>query len=391
MPEGLVEQSLVKLTRDLVRIPSRAGLDSCGPVFARIVDWLRARGIAAEILFDGDMPLVALASVGEASAGPTYLLIATADTAEFGDQSLWTFDAVSGEIREGWLYGRGSGDSKSGISVFCHVAAALVAENRDLGGAVTLVFDAEEHSGAFLGIKRALTSLVPGRNIAGAMIGYPGQDKIVTGCRGFLRAGIRVHGKAAHSGASTRHGINAVTRAAALAQRLQETPLPQESTPRFPLPPQLTVTAMHGGSGDSIVPDLCVVRVDIRLTLVFDATAAEGLVRDAAAWLDQQEPCTLPTEVMIEPGWPAYAVPPDHPMVEALWESARQVLNREVPRAVAGPTSVGNLLALHGIPATAGFGAVYRNVHATDESILIDSLEPVYQTYLATVRRLLRG
>ena len=115
MPNGLAEQSLLELTRDLVRIPSRAGFDSCGPVYARVVDWLQARGIATEILFDGEVPLAATATVGEPRLGPTYLLIATADTAEFGDESVWTFEPLSGQLRDGWLYGRGSADSKSGI------------------------------------------------------------------------------------------------------------------------------------------------------------------------------------------------------------------------------------------------------------------------------------
>ncbi len=384
------ERSLLELTRTLVRIPSRSGADSYDKLFACLKRWLISKRIAPHILFDGDIPVAVTATVGEPDRGPTYLLVATADTAEFGDESAWAFEPLSGELRDGWLYGRGSADSKSGISVFCHVAATLLEEARRLRGAVILVFDAEEHSGRFTGMQRALTSALAGRAIAGAMIGYPGQDKIVNGCRGFLRAGIRVHGRAAHSGSSSRHGVNAITRATALVRRINEAHLPEEGTPDFPLPPQLTVTSIEGGCGDSTVPDLCVVRLDIRLTPAFDARAAETLVREAVAWLDTQESDTASTEVQIEPGWPAYSVRPDHPMVQALWESAQDVLGKNLPRTIAGPSSVGNLLAAHGIPATAGFGVEYRNAHGTDERILVESLKPVYETYLSTVRKLLR-
>jgi succinyl-diaminopimelate desuccinylase len=202
------------------------------------------------------------------------------------------------------------------------------------------------------------------------MIGYPGQDKIVIGCRGFLRAEICIHGKAAHSGSSREHGVNAITRAVELAQNLQKAPLSQVTTREFHLPPQLTITSIRGGIGDSSVPDLCRMRLDIRLTPTYDAEAAKKTIE--------------------EPGWPAYVVPHDHPMVQALWQSAREVLNKEVLRKVAGPSSVGNLLALRGIPATAGFGVIYQNAHGTNERILVESLQPVYECYLNAVRALLR-
>ena len=389
MPSARDRESLLELTRAMVRVPSRSGIDPYGPVYDHITAWLRARNIVVDVLFDGDVPITVTATVGDPSSGPTYLLIATADTAEFGDESAWTAGPLSGEIRDGWLYGRGSADSKSGIAIFCHVATALLDKADELHGAVTLVFDAEEHSGKFLGIQRFLSWMPSGFNVTGAMIGYPGQDKLITGCRGVLRAVIRVHGKAAHSGSSSQHGINALVRAVNLVQRLQKTELPQERAPEFPLPAQLTVTGLHGGSEYSSVPDLCNVYVDVRLTPRFDAIAAQEFIGEMAAWLDAQESRVTATEVDIKQVWPAYIIPPDR-MVQALRESACKVLNKDIPLAVAGPTSVGNLLALRKIPATAGLGVIYRNAHATDECILIESLEPVYRTYLGAVRDLLK-
>ncbi|HYZ86481.1 MAG TPA: M20/M25/M40 family metallo-hydrolase, partial [Bryobacteraceae bacterium] len=281
MAGSLVDRSLLALTRDLVRIPSRAGIDPYGPIYQCIADWLEAKGISVEVLSENGVPLAATATVGEVHKGPTYLLIATADTAGFGEETTWTFEPTSGELCEGWLHGRGSADSKAGIAIFCHVAAALFAESDQLHGAVTLVFDAEEHSGRFLGIQRAMASLSDDARVAGAMIGYPGQDKIVIGCRGFLRAEICIHGKAAHSGSSREHGVNAITRAVELAQNLQKAPLSQVTTREFHLPPQLTITSIRGGIGDSSVPDLCRMRLDIRLTPTYDAEAAKKTIEEA--------------------------------------------------------------------------------------------------------------
>ena len=48
---------------------------------------------------------------------------------------------------------------------------------------------------------------------------------------------------------------------------------------------------------------------------------------------------------------------------------------------VAGPSNIGNYLAGLGIPATAGFGVVYKGLHGTDERIRIDSIAPVQAAY----------
>ena len=388
---GACNESLLQLTRDLVRIPSRSAIDPYGPVFALISDWLRNHGILSTIVSNEGAPVALMATLGDPERGSTYLLNATVDTAEFGDESSWSMYPLSAGIHEGWLYGRGSADSKAGVSVFCHVAATLLEQADRMKGALTLVFDAEEHSGIFLGIERSLASLPQENKIAGAMIGYPGQDKIVVGCRGFYRATVRVHGKAAHSGSSTRHGINAIVRASSLVQKLQQTALPMEITPFFPLPPQFTITGMKGGAGCSTVPDLCTVELDVRLTPTFQADSADRLIKTAVNWLDREDPRAASTEVEIKPGWPAYVVPRDNQIVESLRRSAEMVMGKQVPLGVAGPSSVGNLLALRGIPATAGFGVINRNFHAADECILIESLGPVYQVYLGAVHELLLG
>jgi succinyl-diaminopimelate desuccinylase len=78
-------------------------------------------------------------------------------------------------------------------------------------------------------------------------VGYPGPDHLVVGCRGFLRAAITVTGTAGHSGSSTPVSGNAVEKAAELVHRLVRTKLPTVTPKAFPLPPKLTVTALHGG------------------------------------------------------------------------------------------------------------------------------------------------
>lgn len=392
MPVALasLSHSLVDFTKELVRVPSRSGIDSYAPVLGLIQRWLGSHGIRTEILCLPNGEQIALmANIGSPARGPTYLLNAPADTADFGDESAWSCDPLAGIVRDGWLFGRGSADCKAGVSIFCHIAAALKPAADQLRGSVTLIFDAEEHTGTFLGIRRFFESHAKNREIRAGFIGYPGQDRIIIGCRGFYRATIRVHGESAHSGSSRSRGVNAITRAMRLVETLQRTEFPARTSDQFPLPPQITVTQISGGNGFSGVPDLCAMNVDIRLTPSFGAAQARQLLAEAAQRLDFETVCARPTEIESFEGFEAYVLDPDSPVVSALRASAQRLLGHAVPSAIAGPSSTGNYLASLGIPATSGFGVACRNLHAADECMAIDSILPAYQVYWGALEELL--
>jgi len=310
-------------------------------------------------------------------AGPRYVLDACLDTAPFGDETAWTYPPVSGEIEEGWLHGRGASDSKAGASIFAHIAARL-ARTR-LAGSLVLLFDIDEHTGHFGGARAYFEGPGAPDSVDGVMIGYPGLEHVVTGGRGVLRARITVHGVASHSGGRAVTP-NAITKAAGLASALARAALPGSAGPGFPLPARLTVTEITGGMGYSAVPDLCVLNVDVRLTPALDDTAALTLLRCLAADADAAWPGTPPTHVDITTRWPAYRLPDDSSLKNALLAGARQAgLSPAVK--IAGPSNIGNYLAGLGIPATAGFGVGYEGLHGTDERIRIDSIPLVQAAY----------
>jgi succinyl-diaminopimelate desuccinylase len=220
------------------------------------------------------------------------------------------------------------------------------------------------------------------------LIGYPGMDAIVNGCRGFVRARLRVHGVAAHSGATHERGINAVSRAADLCHALQSLPLPAASA-AFALPPQLTIIGIHGGGeGFSQVPDACELRIDLRLTPDFDDAAARAAVADAVDRVDASRGPARATEIEWITGWPAYQVAPSHPLVAAMQQAAQRELGVDVPTRIVGPSNIGNYLASLGVPALCGFGVVAEGVHAANERIALDSLAPVYRIYRSALQRL---
>ncbi len=379
--------SILQLAVALIRTPSRAGRDDPAAVLGVLAEWFKNRSLPGSILTDAAGKACAFYAEYGAPDAPLYILDACIDTADTGEGAGWSDDPFSGVIRDGWLYGRGSGDSKMGVSIFSHLFSTFVRKadsGSALKGRMGVLFDADEHTGMFGGIKRLLAGE---RAVEGVCIGYPGMDEVVIGARGFYRAAIVVPGTAAHTGMPVWAGYrpdNAARRGAELAVELYNrwnaftSELPDDSD--FPFGPGFTLTEIHGGSAFSVVPDRCELKVDIRLTHRCDAETARRFLAEAIAGYGE-------VEIEEIESWPAYTLAGKHPLVTGLSWAIAEVVGRELPKIYCGPSNIGNLLASYGIPATCGFGVLCENFHAVDERIRIDTIETVYAVYECALRK----
>ncbi|MFG2174717.1 M20 family metallopeptidase [Streptomyces niveus] len=396
MSENVVDQargraaSVVELAQRLVRVPSRGGLDPYGPVLDVLEKWLSGHGLPHRRLTSpGGEQVGLVVEIAGPAPGAWWALDACVDTAPFGDESAWTFPPTSGDVKDGWLQGRGAADSKLAAAMFCHIAADIHAQAGELAGGLAVLLDVDEHTGDFGGALSYLSDPdipVP----AGVMIGYPGIDEVVVGGRGLWRAKVSVSGESGHSG-SRRPTTGAISRAARLIQALDNTVLPsRDPDDPFPLSPKISVTACHSGEGFSVVPDLCVLNIDVRLTPAFGADAARKLVHDVTDALDRDMPGPRPTSVEVVAVWPPFQLQPGQEPAAALFRAAKDAGLNPRPKT-AGPSNIGNLLAGHGnIPATAGFGVPYEGLHGLDERAYLADLPHVYTVYHQAVLDLLR-
>ncbi|MGA5135116.1 M20 family metallopeptidase [Streptomyces olivoreticuli] len=380
--------SVVGLAQELVRRPSRGGIDGYEPVLGVLEDWLATHALPRRRLHDGAGDLVGLlVEIPGGRPGSWWALDACVDTAPYGDESAWSFPPDSAEVVDGWLLGRGAADSKLAAAMFCHIAADIAPRAEDLHGGLAVLLDADEHTGGFGGARAYLADEAAARP-AGVMIGYPGMDEVVVGGRGLWRATITVHAPSGHSG-SSRAAVGAISRAAHLVRRLDAVELPRVGgASGFPLPPKLSVTSIHGGQGFSVTPDRCDLNIDIRTVPIFDAYDAETLVRRVVAELDAEMPAPQPTRITPITAWPAFRLSEDEQPAAALLDAAAAAGLR-VRAKTAGPSNIGNLLAAEGIPATAGFGVPYEGLHGIDERAHLVGLPHVYVVYQRAVLDLL--
>ncbi|MFH8635472.1 M20 family metallopeptidase [Streptomyces goshikiensis] len=381
--------SVIELAQDLIRHPSRGGIDAYGPVLGVLERWLTARSLPHRRLTDEGGQLVGLLiEIPGGRPGPWWALDACLDTAAHGDEASWSFSPTAGDVVDGWLRGRGSADSKLAAAAYCHIVAELHQRADSFAGGLAVLLDVDEHTGKFGGARAYLADPDAVRP-AGVMIGYPGMDEVVVGGRGLWRAAISVHAPSGHSGSSRTH-LNAITRAIRLVQLLEDGGLPTGAESGFPLPPKLTVTSIHSGEGFSTVPDLCKLNVDVRTVPTFGGEAAEALVRKAVAELDDELPAPKLTTITEVACWPPFQLQPDEEPAASLLASAR-AHGVGVRSKVAGPSNIGNLLAGFGIPATAGFGVPYEGLHGLDERAHLAELPIVYAVYRQAVLDLLHA
>jgi succinyl-diaminopimelate desuccinylase len=379
--------SIVSLTRELVAIPSRGGKDSCEPMIHHVAAWLKDHDVAVSVLTaDAERPVAVIGEITGSAPGPTYCLDACLDTAPFGDVSAWDYPPTEPRIEAGWLYGRGAADCKVAVSIFSHLAADFQQLRDSLRGRLLVLFDADEHTGEFAGVKAFLHSYP---KLDGVLIGYPGNYGIIVGARGFYRATVTVHGTGGHSGGRQAGSQNAILKAARLVQALDTAPLPTPTAKAFPLAPSLTVTSISGGESFSMVPDRCDVKVDMRLTPDFDAAAARDLLRANVDDVDAAYPAPNPGSVREAQSWPSYRLPDRAPIVRAMLAAARAHHKPEISPVVCGPSNIGNYFAAHRIDATCGFGVTYENLHAPNERIKVDTVQMTSDVYSTAIHSLL--
>ena len=365
--------SIVALASRLVTTPSCAGIDPPEAVLQVARAWLEENGLAPRLLHDGEGRAVAvLVEIQNAEPGPVLCLDACIDTAPAGDPGQWSAPPFSGAVRDGRLLGRGAADPKAGVAILAHVARHF-AKCGLPRGTLHVLFDADEHTGRFGGVRTYLDAV--GRPPDAASLGYPGNDGVINGSRGFLRARLRFAGVAAHSGDAERRGVNALNKAAAFALKLAEPAFPGVHDDVFSFGPAATVTRIEGGEGFSVVPDLAVCHVDIRLTRAFDAALATRWLEDIVRAVDAE------AGIEIVDSWPAYVVPRGDRLVQSFTEAASVAFGRPFAADVCGPSNIGNLLAARGVPTVCAPGVSFGNMHATDEWADISSIGPVYTMY----------
>jgi succinyl-diaminopimelate desuccinylase len=382
-------------TAELVRIPT---VNPPGDVYedcARLIgDRLRGFGYEVEYLAAEGRPEHTAAHPrlnvmgvrkGEGS-GPVVHLNGHFDVVPAGDG--WTVDPFAGVIKEGRIYGRGTGDMKAGLASAVYAAEAVRRAGVRLPGTVEVSGTVDEESGGFAGVAYLAER---GRIAAGrtsyVIIPEPhSPDRICVGHRGVYWFEVAVEGRIAH-GSMPFLGVSAIEQMGALLEAVRAELKPALATrvTEMPVDPPgarhatINVNALEGGQSRQDVQTPCVAD---RCRAVFDRRflLEEGFEAARAEVVDLLERTAARTgmryqlrDLMVV--HPTRA-PQDSPLIAALDRSIRAVMGRPATlMASPGTYDQKHVARIAGVPHCVSYGpGILELAHQPDEYVPIEDL-----------------
>ena len=237
-------------------------------------------------------------------SGRKFLLNGHLDTFHVENAKKWDFDPFSGEIRDGKILGRGASDMKGGLAGSIGAFIAAVEMKLPLDGELILMCPADEEDGGFDGTKWLLDNhpeFIPDA----ALIGEPNSLDIVSiANKGIMVIKLTVPGEPMHG--SIAMGDTAVVKAAEVILLLKEIMNFESETPaemkevlreqnrhiesskdqyyegrtKLTTYPSYNPSIVKAGVRHNVVPDECMVKIDVRLPLGMTHGKMMQLVKD---------------------------------------------------------------------------------------------------------------
>ncbi len=337
-----------------------------------------------------DAPAPASASTG--AAGPKTLHF-NAHYDVVPVSGTWRHDSpFSGEVEDGWIFGRGTADMKGAIASLLLALRALKATRTAPALNVEVSFTSDEETDSELGSGWVVKHAGIQPDYALILEGGEGR-RIGCGHNGVVWLEVTVHGLAAH-GSIPHKGINALEHTAHLVLALKEHAA-QLAARTFTAPngevrrPTLNVGGVFSiGEGGKIntVPALARFSIDRRVLPTETVADAERELRAFLAATAKAIPKCRITVTKVSENHACFA-PPDHPFAAAL---AGQVSRERRCKAVFGCSTGFNDMHFFAhylkIP-TLGHGPGGEDCHAVNERASLRELLASARIYAGLIAR----
>jgi succinyl-diaminopimelate desuccinylase len=367
---------LVEVLSDLVRTQSVNPGVFEEEMAERVQAWLAPTGAEVTVVeMAPGRPSVA-AVLGKREGGTRLVLNGHMDTVPIDDASGWTVEPFGGEVKDGYVYGRGACDMKAGLATQIAVAHHLAARADELDGALVLHFAAGEECAE----PGSLSLVEAGFTGDYGIVTEPTQLKVAVAERGLAYYSVRIKGRSIH--ASKAHlGLNPVRRLGPVLDTLAayDAEIKQRSHPLLP-GASCTPTVVRGGVKENAVADYCELLLDRRL---LPGETVDGELVAMSDRLERLKGDDPDFDFEIAPFEYAFApaeIPADSPFAARVVEAAERVTG-ERPEIFGTPyaSDVRTLVNDAGIEAvTFGPGDV-AECHCADERVSIAELERAAQ------------
>jgi acetylornithine deacetylase len=268
-------KTVVEILLDLVAIPSVSSLSN-RPMIDYALPYLDGWNIDLYPFLDpAGIEKVNLVARSHTLRAVELSLVCHTDTVPFAPD--WK-EALAPAIRNGRLYGRGSGDVKGFLA--CILAAMSNVDRKRLKKPLAVILTADEEVGCVGAKLLARRKVIRSRY---TIVGEPTSLHPVRAGKGYALAEIVVHGKEAHS-AFPERGRSAIYEAARVIAKLERVAkkLAARRNQDFDPPyTTLNVGLIQGGTAKNIVPGECRLTVEWRPIPGQDPALPARLIREA--------------------------------------------------------------------------------------------------------------
>ncbi|MBV6637380.1 MAG: succinyl-diaminopimelate desuccinylase [Mameliella sp.] len=371
----------VDLTARLVQCPSVTPEE--GGALVLLQDLLEGAGFACTRVDRGEVCNL-FARWGDKGHARSFGFNGHTDVVPIGNPDDWTHAPFGAEVEDGFLYGRGATDMKSGVAAFAAAAIDYVTDTPP-DGALILAITGDEEGDAVDGTTALLDWMSENdEQMSVCIVGEPtcpdhmGQMMKI-GRRGSMNAHFTVTGKQGHS-AYPHRAVNPMHAMARLMDRLASHELDQ-GTDHFDPSTLAVVTIDTGNPATNVIPAQTRGTVNIRFNDTHTGAALSDWLREEAAKVDAAFGTT--TEVRIKISGESFLTPPG-PLSDLVSRAVAVETNITPEMSTTGGTSDARFVKDH-CPVVE-FGLVGKTMHAVDERVEIAHVHQLKAIYTRMLR-----
>jgi acetylornithine deacetylase/succinyl-diaminopimelate desuccinylase family protein len=349
-----------------------------------IAEELKARGLPAEIVEEKPGVANVVSQLNGKENGKTLIWNGHFDVVQPGED--WEVDPFGGEYKDGFIYGRGTSDMKSGVAAMIIALGALKKAGSPFHGRIVFQAVGDEETGSDAGTRCMIRRKI-GAGADFAIVSEPTNLNVTIGNRGLRWLEVSVKGRASHAG-RPHVGANAIHAAARIIGELGRLTF-KAHHPLFEIPhPSLSVTMIQAGTKVNIIPERCTFSIDRRMML---GETSQSVLREIEEVLRKCSSGGISSEVRVtHEGWDPYAIDPGSPWVKGLCETVEEVTGQFPQiKGKAGCTDASHLYHHGKIPSVCFGPGLEDLAHKANERVALEKVVQAAKVYALSAVKLL--
>ncbi len=316
---------------------------------------------------------------GRKGANRTFGFNGHTDVVPVGDLDAWTVYPFGAEVKDGFMYGRGTTDMKSGVAAFAAAAIDFVRQTPP-DGSIALAITGDEEGDAEDGTTALLDWMAAeGEAMSVCLVGEPTcpndmGEMMKIGRRGSLTAWFTVIGVQGHA-AYPHRANNPMPAMARLMDRLSSHELDQ-GTEHFDASTLAVVTIDTGNAATNVIPAQSRATVNIRYN---DLHSGQSLTEWLQAEADKvAAEFGLQVQMKVKVSGESFITPPGE-LSDLIAKSVEAETGRKPVLSTSGGTSDARFVKNH-CPVVE-FGLVGKTMHQVNERVAVEQIVQLKSIY----------